>query len=85
VDYWLAYKGPSGWVHYNNSTKKWESGLGVTHQGPLMNLNNKKVFQKSGLAPGNYTFYFGVDLNMNGKVTKSLLYKDEVKVTVTSD
>jgi hypothetical protein len=85
VDYWLAYRGPSGWVHYNNSTKKWESGLGVTHQGALMDLNNKKVFQSSGLAPGNYTFYFGVDMDMNGKVTKSSLYKDEVQVTVTSN
>jgi hypothetical protein len=83
VDFWLAYKGPSGWIHYNNSTKKWEAGLGVTHQGALMDLNNKKVFQKSGLTPGNYMFYFGVDLNMNGKITKSSLYKDEVKVTVT--
>jgi hypothetical protein len=84
ADYWLAYKGPSGWVHYNNSTKKWEAGLGVTHQGPLMTLNNKKVFQAK-LSPGSYTFYFGVDLDMNGKVTKSSLYKDEVKVTVTSN
>jgi arylamine N-acetyltransferase len=82
VDYWLAYKGPSGWVHFNNSTKKWEAGLGVTHQGPLMDLNNKKVFQ-SKLSPGNYTFYFGVDMNMDGKLTKSELYYDEVKVTVT--
>jgi hypothetical protein len=83
VDFWLAYKGPSGWVHYNKATKSWESGLGVTHQGILFDLNNKKVFQSSGLAPGNYTFYFGVDLNMDGKVTKSSLYKDEVQVTVT--
>jgi hypothetical protein len=84
VDYWLAYRGPSGWVHYNNSTKKWEAGLGVTHQGSLMDLNNKKVFQSSGLVPGNYTFYFGVDMNMDGKVTKSSLYKDEVQVTVNA-
>jgi hypothetical protein len=83
ADFWLAYKGPSGWVHYNKATKKWEPGLGVTYQGALFDINNKKVFQKSGLAPGNYTFYFGVDLNMNGKITKSCLYKDEVKVTVT--
>lgn len=83
VDFWLAYKGPSGWVHYNNTTKKWEAGLGVTHQGPLMDLNNKKVFQKSGLAPGSYTFYFGVDMNMDGNLTKSELYYDQVKVTVT--
>jgi hypothetical protein len=84
VDYWLAYQGPSGWVHYNNTTKIWETGLGVTHQGQLMDLGNKKVFQ-SKLSPGNYTFYFGVDMNMDGKVTKSSLYKDEVQVTVTSN
>jgi hypothetical protein len=83
VDYWLAYRGPAGWVHYNFSTKTWESGLGVTYQGSLMDLNNKKVFQESGLATGVYRFYFGVDLNMDGKITKSSLYKDEVKVTVT--
>jgi hypothetical protein len=83
VDYWLAYKGPSGWVHYNNTTKKWEPGLGVTHQGALFDLNNKRVFQASGLSTGVYTFYFGVDMNMDGNLTKSKLYYDQVKVTVT--
>ncbi len=85
VDYWLAYRGPSGWVHYNKATKTWKPDLGVTHQGALMDLNNKKVFQSSGLAPGSYTFYFGVDMNMNGTITKGSLYYDEVKVTVTSN
>jgi hypothetical protein len=84
VDFWLAYKGPSGWFHFDFSTKKWLNGLNVTHQGALFDLSNKKVFQSSGLPPGNYTFYFGVDMNMDGKVTKSSLYKDEVKVTVTN-
>jgi hypothetical protein len=83
VDYWLAYKGPAGWVHFNNSAKKWESGLGVTYQGALMDLNNKKVFQSSGMAPGSYTFYFGVDMVMDGNLTKSQLYYDQVTVTVT--
>ncbi|MGB2957002.1 MAG: sialidase family protein [Anaerolineales bacterium] len=83
VDYWLAYKGPFGWIHYSNTTKKWEPGLGVTHQGPLLDLNNKKVFQKSGLAPGKYIFFFGVDMNMDGNLTKSEIYYDQVKVTVT--
>jgi hypothetical protein len=85
ADFWLAYKGPSGWYHYNRVTKSWESGLDVTHQGALFDLNNKKVFQSSGLSPGTYRFYFGVDMNMNGNLTKSCLYYDEVKITVTSD
>jgi immune inhibitor A len=83
ADFWLAYKTASGWFHYDNTSKTWQSGLGVTHQGPMMDINNKKAFQKSGLAPGVYTFYFGVDMDMNGKVTKSVLYKSEVQVTVT--
>jgi hypothetical protein len=81
ADYWLAYRGSSGWVHYDNSTKKWVSGLGVTHQGALMDLNNKKVFQ-STLSPGVYRFFFGIDMNMDGILTKSELYYDQVKVTV---
>jgi hypothetical protein len=85
ADFWLAYKTASGWYHYNKVTKSWDPGLGVTHQGALFDLNNKKVFQSSGLSPGTYRFYFGVDLNMNGIVTKSCLYYDLVKVTVTSD
>jgi hypothetical protein len=83
ADFWLAYKTASGWYHYNKTTKTWDPGLGVTHQGALFDLSNKKVFQSSGLSPGTYRFYFGVDLNMNGIVTKSCLYYDEVKVTVT--
>jgi hypothetical protein len=47
-----------------------------------MDLNNKKVFRASGLAPGNYAFYFGIDMNMDGKLSKNELYYDEVNVTV---
>jgi hypothetical protein len=83
VDFWLVYKGPSGWYYFDNSIKQWRPGLNVAHQGVLFNVKNNKVFQSSGLALGNYTFYFGVDMVMDGKVTKSSLYKDEVKVTVT--
>jgi hypothetical protein len=85
ADWWLVYKTSSVWFHYNKVTKSWDPGLGVTHQGALFDLNNKKVFQSLGLSPGTYWFYFGVDMNMDGKVTKSSLYYDEVKVTVTSD
>ena len=85
ADWWLAYKTSSGWYYYNKKTKSWDPGLGVTYQGALFDLNNKKVFQSSGLSPGTYRFYFGVDLNMDGKVTKSFLFYDAVKVTVTSD
>jgi hypothetical protein len=83
VDYWLAFKGPSGWFHFDYGSKTWLPGIDVTHQQALSDIGSKKVFKSSGLAPGVYTFYFGVDMDMNGKITKSSLYKDEVKVTVT--
>jgi hypothetical protein len=83
ADFWLVYKGPSGWYYFDYSSKKWLPGLDVTYQGALFDLDSKKVFQSSGLSPGTYRFYFGVDLNMDGTVTKISLYYDEVKVTVT--
>lgn len=83
ADWWLAQKTPSGWFYFNKKANSWQPGLNVTHQGPLFDLNPKTVLNTSGLSPGNYTFYFGVDMNMDGKVTKSCLYSDMVKVTVT--
>jgi hypothetical protein len=83
VDIWLAYHNASGWYHYNRITKSWDPGPDVTYQGTLFELNSATVFEGSGLSPDIYKFYFGVDLNMDGNLTKSELYYDQVKVTVT--
>jgi hypothetical protein len=85
ADWWLLTHSPFGWYYYDYSTMKWKPGKNVTRQGRLMDLNPKTVLNTSGLKTGNYTFYFGVDMNMDGKVTHSSLYYDEVQVTVTSD
>lgn len=83
VDFWLIQQTSEGMFYFDNSTKSWQPGLNVTSQGPLFDITNKKVFQASGLSPGVYRFFFGVDMNMDGKLTKSCLYYDMVKVTVT--
>ena len=85
ADWWLLANTPFGWYYYDYSATNWKPGKIVTRQGRLMDLNPKKVLNTSGLKTGTYTFYFGVDTNMDGKVTKSCLYYDEVKVTVTND
>ena len=83
ADWWLLANTPFGWYYYDYSTKKWKPGKNVTRQGRLMDLNPKTVLNTSGLKTGTYTFYFGVDMNMDGNLTKSELYYDQVKVTVT--
>jgi hypothetical protein len=83
ADFWLAFKNASGYYHYNNKTKTWDPGLDVTYQGALFDLSSPKVVELSGLSLGTHWFYFGVDLKMNGIVTKSSLYYDVVKIIVT--
>jgi hypothetical protein len=86
ADFWLCFKSDSGYnSYYNEASNSWEQGTEVSHQGALFDLTNKKVFQSSKLPPGEYTFFFGVDMKMDGKLTKDCLYYDEVKVTITED
>lgn len=37
----------------------------------------------SVLLPGSYTFYFGVDMNMNGSLDLDQMSYDDVEVTIT--
>jgi hypothetical protein len=48
-----------------------------------MDLAYAELFNMSGLPTGTYTFYFGVDLNMNGSLDMDKLYYDSVNVTIT--
>jgi hypothetical protein len=82
ADWWLLADSPVGWYYYDLSLKKWKPGNNVTHQGQLRDLNLKTVLNTSGLKSGIYNFYFGVDLNMDGKISKKKLYYDQVRVFV---
>jgi len=57
-------------------------GLSPTYQGPLSDLGDAQLVNFSSLPVGEYTFYFGVDLNMNGVVDACSLYFDFVSVSV---
>jgi hypothetical protein len=43
----------------------------------------KEVLNKSNLLNGTYTFYFGIDLLMNGSIDMNKAFYDKVKVTIT--
>jgi hypothetical protein len=81
ADWWVLGDTPFGWYYYNLSTG-WEPGKRVTKQGPLFNLNPKKVMDRK-LPLGLYVFYFGVDRVMNGSIDMGQMYYDSVEVTVT--
>ncbi len=82
ADWWVVVDTPFGWFYYDVSSGSWLPGIVVTFQGPLADLSPVEILNISGLPTGTYTFYFGVDLNMNGSLDIPLYY-DSVGVNVT--
>ena len=83
ADWWVAESTPSGtFNYYNLSAGAMVPGLLPTHQGPLFNLGSTPLLNSSDLTAGTHTFYFGVDLNMNGLLDINATYYDSVKVSV---
>jgi len=80
ADWWVLGDTSFGYYYYDLSLN-WQRGLNVTHQGPLFDLNPNGVLNRK-IPPGFYTFYFGVDMNMNGSLDANWIY-DSVEVTVT--
>ncbi len=87
ADWWVvadtAFLPPSDWYYYN-LVSDWRPSLSVTYQGPLFNLDPYQVLNRK-LPPGHYTFYFGVDMIMNGVLNMGPgeMYYDKVDVTIT--
>jgi len=84
ADWWvLANTSTAGWYYYH-LTGAWFPGVFATAQGALVNLSPYGVLDYSGLAPGSYDFYFGVDTNMNGSIDLGVLHYDSVRVTIVN-
>lgn len=83
ADWWVVADTPFGWYHYDVGSGSWIPGLVVTHQGPLFDLTSPfEILNMSGLPIGTYTFYFGVDMVMNGSLDMDQIYYDSVEVNV---
>ena len=82
ADWCLVEAAPSGISHYLPADGSWAPGLRNSHQGPLFNLGEFEVLNISGLPAGSYTFYFGVDLDMNGLLDMDQAYYDWVTVNI---
>lgn len=82
ADWWVVIETSFGWYHYDVGSGSWASGLAVTYQGPLFDLPQIEVLNM-GLPVGTYTFYFGVDTNMNGSLDSGSLFFDSVVVNIS--
>ena len=83
ADWWVAEATPSGtFNYYNLSTGSMVPGILPTYQGPLFDLGNTQLLNSSDLTVGTHTFYFGVDLKMNGSLDMDSIYYDSVNVDV---
>gem|GEM_PF-1573209 len=84
ADWWLAVITSSNTIyHFNLSSGSMVQGLSPTYQGPLFDLTDVQLVSFSNLPMGKYTFYFVVDLNMDGIVDACSLHFDFVSVSVT--
>ena len=83
ADWWVVELTPSGtYNHFDLSTGSMLQGLLPTHQGPLFTLGVTQLLNSSNLTVGTHTFYFAVDMDMNGLLDMSSLYYGWVSVTV---
>ena len=86
ADWWVLMKTsdpkPNNWYYFDMPTRTWMLGRSTTRQGSLFDVSSKEVPKTSSLAPGTYTFYFAVDMDMNGSIDAALAYYDMVKVTI---
>jgi len=83
ADWWVLANTPLGWYHYDILSSSWVPGQSVTYQASLSGLPPYEVLSMSGLPGGSYTFYFGVDMVMNGSIDLGELYYDSVEVNIT--
>ena len=72
VDWWIAAQTPMGWFYYGypNGWYLADGGmdsLSPAYQGPLFTMTEPlEVLRITGLQPGSYAFYFGMDTTVNG-------------------
>jgi len=84
ADWWVAESAPDGLFYYFDlSSGSMVQGLLPTYQGPLFSLASTQLLNRSDLTVGTHTFYFGVDLNMNGLLDMNSIYYDSVIINVT--
>jgi hypothetical protein len=83
VDWWVLLCAGSSWFYMDGTVGWTQAGvLRPVYQGALGNLPAVEVLNVPGLGIGSYTFYFAVDLPMNGILDLEQVWVDSVTVNV---
>lgn len=69
-------------IHYDLDDTRWHLGWSVSRQGELTDLSETTILDTSRLPAGKYNFMFGVDDQMDGERSPSIV-EDAVDVTIT--
>jgi hypothetical protein len=83
ADWWLVVDTTSGWFSYNIA-EGWQPNIDVTYQGPLFDFPPTSILEMRELPSAIYTFYFGIDLTIDGNLNLPLYY-DQVVVNILDE
>ena len=86
ADWWILlqtpFPSPLNWFHYDFGTS-WHFGFGISQMAPCQDYGPQELLRTPGLPPGKYTFYFLLDMDMDGRLDFGELYYDILTVTIT--
>lgn len=84
VDWWIAVvtplPAPDDVYFFNGSS--WTTDMLVAYQQPIANFDSLEVLTVSGLPAGTYTFYFALDLDLDGQLDMDSLIVSSVELSV---
>ena len=68
ADFWICIDTPFGWFFLESLYPEpvWKAGAPYAVQGQLKEMQSYEILKLNGLPTGEYTFYFGIDLNPDG-------------------
>lgn len=81
-DWWVAAYTPWDW--FSLGATGWLPGISPVYQGALFSLPSTTVLSLPGLPPGDYSFFIGIDMAMDGILSPAQFSYDSVLVTVAS-
>lgn len=82
ADWWMLALTASGWQYFD-LVDGWRDGVAATYRGRLFDLAGYPVLDGT-LAPGVYTYYFGVDTLQNGALDLEYTTYSSLRVEVRS-
>jgi len=85
ADWFVIKQSAAGFQYFDLNAGTFVEGTSASLQGPLTSASADGIYTvSSGMAVGNYTFYFGVDTTVNGQVDTDTLTFSALNLTVTA-